>query len=468
MPCDNTSRVADAPLHMAPSKHSPPRQRLGLARLAILLFFAVSGGAYGLEDVIGSSGPGMGLVLILLTPLIWSLPAALMVAELSAAIPEEGGYYVWVKRAMGPFWGFQEGWWSWLQSFVDMAIYPVLFAQYLSTLLSEHFGIAVLAQNEGAHWAVTLAVIWTFVWLNIRGVRSVGNAAVVFGIFILVPLAVMSAVGISHLILHPKAIWLPMTPPGTNLSSAFSVGLYVVMWNYLGWDAASTYAGEIENPQRNYPRALAVALPMVTLAYLLPVVAGLAVDGNWQEWVAGYFPKAASEVGGPWLGVWLAVGGMVFAGGMFNSLLMSYSRVPFAMAADGYFPAALTRLHPRHNTPYVAIVLCGVIYSVFTLSGFSELVVLSVLLYSFALILEFAALVVLRITAPAMPRPYRIPGGWPAIIIVSLLPVAVLGLALASTVAEHGWRSLALPMVTIATGPALYPVLRGRWPGATD
>ena len=78
------------------------------------MFFTVSGGAYGLEDVVGSSGAGMAILLIVLTPLFWSLPTALMVAELATAMPVEGGFYFWVKRALGPFWGFQEGWWSWL------------------------------------------------------------------------------------------------------------------------------------------------------------------------------------------------------------------------------------------------------------------------------------------------------------------------------------------------------------------
>ena len=136
-----------------------PGRKLTLLPLVMVMFFTVSGGAYGLEDLVGSSGPGMALVLIVVTPLIWSLPTALMVAELSTAMPVAGGYYAWVKRALGPFWGFQEGWWSWITSFVDMAIYPVLFADYLNTLLIQQFDNHVLEENAMAHWAVTLVVI---------------------------------------------------------------------------------------------------------------------------------------------------------------------------------------------------------------------------------------------------------------------------------------------------------------------
>src|SRR5712692_8103221 len=113
------------------------RRPVTLLPLVMAMFCAVSGGPYGLEKLIQSSGPGMALLLLVITPLIWSVPAALMAAELSSALPEEGGYYVWVKKALGPFWAFQAGWWSWTNSFVDVAIYPVLFVGYLSPLLHQ-------------------------------------------------------------------------------------------------------------------------------------------------------------------------------------------------------------------------------------------------------------------------------------------------------------------------------------------
>lgn len=100
---------------------------LGLGAICGIIFFSVSGGPYGLEDTIGDGGAGMGILLIVITPFIWSLPTALMVAELGTTMPVQGGYYHWVKTALGPFWGFQVGWWMWVVSWVDMALYPVLF-----------------------------------------------------------------------------------------------------------------------------------------------------------------------------------------------------------------------------------------------------------------------------------------------------------------------------------------------------
>ena len=103
------------------------RRELGVLPLAAIVFFNVSGGPYGIEDTVPTFGPGLTLLLLVLTPLLWSLPVSLAMSELASAMPDEGGYVTWTARAFGPFWGFQVGWWSWLDSFVDVAVYPTLF-----------------------------------------------------------------------------------------------------------------------------------------------------------------------------------------------------------------------------------------------------------------------------------------------------------------------------------------------------
>ena len=105
-----------------------------LLPLIAATYFMVSGGPYGLEDIIGKAGYGRALVLLLVVPLVWSLPTSLMVGELASAVPEEGGYYCWVRRALGGFWGFQEAWLSLAASVFDMAIYPTIFVLYLGRI----------------------------------------------------------------------------------------------------------------------------------------------------------------------------------------------------------------------------------------------------------------------------------------------------------------------------------------------
>ena len=109
-----------------------PRRTLNFASLVALTFFCVAGGAYGIEDAVGAGGPMLALLALLVVPWLWSLPMALMTAELSTAMPEDGGYVIWVQRAFGRFWGFQEGWLSWLCSFADNALYPIMFVDYLA------------------------------------------------------------------------------------------------------------------------------------------------------------------------------------------------------------------------------------------------------------------------------------------------------------------------------------------------
>ncbi len=440
------------------------RRQLRLLPLVALMFFTVSGGAYGLEDVVGSSGPGMAIVLIIVTPIIWSLPAALMVAELGTMLPVQGGYYYWVKVGLGKFAGYLEGSWSWLCTFVDMAIYPVLFADYMANYIPQVAAGAVVLFTIGPfdvdlHWLVCLSVIWPLALLNIRSTKGVGDSSLLFMLFILAPFVVFSVLAIPQLFTNGVNPVEPFTPPDTGLLAAFGAGLWVAMWNYLGWDGLSTVAGEIENPRRNYPRALAISIPLITLCYLLPVLGGLAVSTDWSAWTAGYFPQLAEQVGGVPLGIWLAIGALVSAAGLFSALLLQVSRLPFVMAADGWLPQGLTR-ESRFGTPWVSIVVCAAIYSVFCLGPFQALIVVDVFLYSLALTMEFAALIALRIRAPDLPRPFKIPGGWPALAVVTILPLAIVVFATYQNTVDEGIESMYLAFGSALIPFILYPFLK--------
>ncbi|PYP68271.1 MAG: hypothetical protein DMD36_13150 [Gemmatimonadetes bacterium] len=145
----------------------PPRARSGLrlGPLVAVMYFNVSGGPFGLEGLVGAVGPGVAVLLLLATPLLYSVPEALLVGELASMLPVEGGYYRWVRRAFNRFWGYWNGWLSWVYSLIDMAIYPVLFLQYL------RFFAPGLGRFDA--WLLALALIWGATWLNLRGTRVV-------------------------------------------------------------------------------------------------------------------------------------------------------------------------------------------------------------------------------------------------------------------------------------------------------
>ncbi len=252
-------------------------------------------------------------------------------------------------------------------------------------------------------------MIWVFTYLNIRGAKLVGDSSKLFGVIVLSPFIIMTVIGLFKMQYNPLQ---PFVLPGESAKEALNLGLFVVMWNYLGWDGLSTVAGEMKNPRRDYPKTLIITLPLITLCYLIPVVIGLGVVGvNGVEWTAGAWNEIAKMIGGSWLGILMAIGALVSAAGLFSALLLSVTRIPFVMGEDGYLPKVLFRTHKRYGTPWVSLVVSSAIYSVFILGPFQSLVVVDVTIYAAALLLEFAALVVLRVREPDMERPYRIPGG---------------------------------------------------------
>jgi len=123
--------VAHIFISMKPASGQIPAiiRKIGVLPLAAVIFFTVSGGPYGIEPLIGYAG-SYAIPLLMITPLFWDIPTILVVLELNSMMPVEGGYYEWVKRGLGIKWAFFEGWWTWLYTFVDLAIYPVFFIEY--------------------------------------------------------------------------------------------------------------------------------------------------------------------------------------------------------------------------------------------------------------------------------------------------------------------------------------------------
>lgn len=434
------------------------RRGLGVVPLAAIVFFNVSGGPYGIEDAVAAFGPGLALLLLVLTPLVWSLPVALVMAELASALPDEGGYVTWVRRAFGPFWAFQVGWWSWVDSFVDLAGYPVLFAEYLRHWLP---GMTPLSR-----WLIALAFIWILTGLNIRGVSAVGWGAVGLGLLALAPIVALVITGAGRMRFVP---WEPLAAAGGDLLQNLGLGLAVVMWNYSGWDTPTTCLGETRNPERAFRRALAWSLPVITLAYVLPVGVGLAATGPSEEWGTGALPRIGAQIGGPWLGGWITLGAAFSGAGLFLSLLLTNSRLPFVLAQANQMPPVMAKIHARYGTPWVAVVLSSVIYSAFAAFSFKALVVLNNWLYSLSLLVELAAFLALRQREPGLPRPWRVPGGRAGAWIVVVVPSGLALLAMATA----GLLNTAVAIVVALTGPLAYLWVsqasgsrrQGAWPG---
>jgi len=373
----------------------------------------VSGGTYGTEDVVHGAGYGRAVLILLITPVLWSLPTAFMLGELSSALPAEGGYYAWVRRAMGNCWGFQEAWLSLVASVFDMAIYPTLFVLYLARLFG-WFGLGYRGVWVG------VAVVAACAALNIAGIKVVATTSVWLFCLLSAPFAVI-------VVLAPfkyGALAHAVTKPASTHVDLIG-GLLIAMWNYMGWDNASTIAAEVDQPQRTYPRALLAALLLVAITYVLPVAAMSLTHLSPSAWETGSWADIAGLLGGRLLRIALVLGGMMSAFGMFNALVMSYSRLPYAMALDGMLPKVFARVN-RHKAPWVSIVVLATGWALCLGLGFERLVTLDVLIYGGSLFLEFLALVVLRVTEPNLPRPFKVPGGIFGTILAGALPMLLL------------------------------------------
>jgi len=406
----------------------------------------VSGGTYGTEDIVHGAGYGRAILILLLTPILWSLPTAFMIGELSSALPKEGGYYAWVRRAMGNFWGFQEAWLSLAASVFDMAIYPTLFVLYLERLFpwfSEgHRGLMV-----------GLAVVGVCALMNIAGVKVVSTTSLWLFFALSAPFVAIVCIAPFKF----GALATAVTKP-TNNSIDILTGLLICMWNYMGWDNASTIATEVERPQRTYPRAMLLAVVIVAISYIVPVAAMWMTGLPASAWDTGFWADIAGFMGGPWLRVALALGGMISGFGMFNALVMSYSRLPLAMAQDGMLPKVFGKLQSKTRAPWVAIVVLAVCWAPCLLLGFERLVTLDILLYGASLSLEFAALIWLRIREPELPRPFKVPGGMFGAAAIGIAPLLLLGFSIVRSEHESvlGMSSFAFGMILIGLGVVAY------------
>jgi amino acid transporter len=423
-------------------------KKMRLLPLIAATYFMVSGGPYGLEDIIGKAGYGRALLLLALVPLVWSLPTSLMVGELASALPEEGGYYCWVRRALGGFWGFQEAWLSLAASVFDMAIYPVIFVLYLGRIEP-----AWTAGSRGTLWALAVVVLCA-AW-NLRGARAVGEGSVGLFCLLLSPFVMLTAVGFWKGLAGHHGFSAFRGAPAVGMDFAGAVS--VTLWNYMGWDNASTVAQEVVEPQKNYPKAMLIAAGLVALTYVLPLAAVALVGIPADQFSTGAWTDAAREVVGPWLALCVVLGGTINGFGMFNALMMSYTRVPYALAEEGLLPKVVA-WKTAAGVPAVSVVLCSVAWALALKLSFERLISIDLVLYGAALVLEFVALVVLRVKEPELVRPFKVPGGLRGAVAVGVGPTLLIAFALWAARGERvaGLPALGFAAIVAATGPLVY------------
>jgi len=447
------------------------RVRMRLITAVVFVFTLTCSGAFGMEDVISSSGPGLTLLMILILPLVWSVPMAFVASELGAMVPEAGGLYRWIRRGMGEYWSFQGGWWWTLSLYVDSAVYVALALDYLGAKYPVTDDTLLALGSWGFTWRslIGICVVAAFTFINIRGLELTGWSLSIIQVGVMVPLLVFTVWGIA---VGGGNSFSPILPQGESVLTSLSLGLAIMMWMYAGWESMSTLSGEIQNPQKVIPRALMIGTPLVIATYLVTVYAAVRVarlDGadNWTNmWTGGGvdFVAAAQILGGGVLAYLLLLSAILSNIGLYAGYLATGSRPAYQMSRDRLFPGFFGRTHARWGTPWMAILVMGAVNAVLINFNFSALITIDVFLLMFPYVLIFLTVMILRVREPEVPRSFRVP-----------LPTWALGLWVACPIAiaiialfVNGTDWMIGGLIGILTGPVAYLVFKNVYKGTTD
>jgi amino acid transporter len=437
------------------------RVRMRLFTAVIVVFTLTCSGSFGMEDVVSSSGPGLTLLMILVLPFVWSVPMAFVASELGSMIPEAGGLYRWIRRGMGEYWSFQAGWWWTLSLYVDSAVYIALALDYL--------------QNEYEFDATTraligIAMVAVFTFVNIRGLDLTGWSLTIIQFGVMIPLLVFTVWGFFE---GSGNSFSPLMYEGESLLNSLKLGLAIMMWMYSGWESMSTLAGEIEQPQKIIPKALMIGTPLVIATYFFTVYAAIRIarlDGmdNWMMmWTGGGgvdFVVAAKLVGGATLGYFILLSAVLSNIGLYAGYLATGARPAFQMSRDRLFPKFYGLTHKSWGTPWVAILMMGIVNGVLINFEFDALITIDVFLLMFPYVLIFLTAMILRVKEPDAPRPFRVPLPTWALGVWVFFPIAIAVIALF----VNGTDWMIGGLAGVLTGPIAYLVFKSIYKGTKD
>lgn len=402
------------------------KKKIKLLPLVFLMYMFISGGSFGIEDMIGAAGPGISFLVLLLLPVFWAYPYGLVCAELGAKYPELSGMYGWIKKAFGQFPAYLIGWSTTLANYIDTAVYMVLAMEYLNTALG-------LGLDETKRWALGLAFIVVICFFSLRGVDVLAFSATLSGVIIFLPLVLTVVLAIPRLTVNP---FIPVFGTG-NAAEDINQALLIGIWLYIGYDSLHTFSDEVEGAGPLISKAFLWAVPLAAVVYLVPTFIGLAAVGDWQQWSSTGpvdFIELGRRIGGNFLMVLFSVSAIIGNLSVYASYMSYGSRLIFRMAEDDLFFGKLTKIHPNYGTPYIAIIVSAAITGILTMGTFESLIVIDILLMLVLVITIMLAGIVLRMREDGRRQwdCFRIPVGNKAFTVMSLSPILIAGYVIAS------------------------------------
>lgn len=419
---------------------SHKKTKISLVGLIAMICVTVAGGGFGIEDLVGSVGPGMTMLVFIAIPFVWSLPFGLSSAELSSAYPEDGGMYTWAKEGLGEKAGFVSGWCYTIAGFVEPATFAVLSANYLKMLIP-------VEVNDFIYWLLCACLISLFAVINILGIKLVSNMATVITILAIIPFLVLIVLSFMNIEYSPVK---PIHPQDMSFLEAAGQGLLIGIWFNTGFETISTMSGEIEHGEKLVPKAIVIAVPIISIMYILFVIPALAAVGNWQSW-SSEGPLSFVEIGGILGGAPLRWA-FVVAGGLASMMILceyilAYAHVMASFSRKGQFFQIFSKEHKTRKTPYAAIIILSLVSIVLCTSGsFIEFVGIASILYAVPVIMMFIANIKLRVQNPDLQLPFKVPLGNKTYCIYLCFPIAIYG---ASIFADNWIVGLGLAATSI-------------------
>lgn len=427
--------------------------RMAPIQIAFMLFCLVAAGAFGIEDMISTSGPGLTIAMLIVFGIIWAYPICQTVSELSAIMPSEGGIYVWVKEALGEFWGFCMGWWGTVSIYLSTATYVVLIVDYAADFIPA-------LTDPFIEFIVKLAIVAFFIIMNLLGLKEVGMVSTVLSVLILIAFTVVTIVGFANWEYNPVE---PFTPEGAGIIDSLGGSICIVIWMYCGYECVSNMAGELENPEV-IPKGFKIAMPLIAISYILPTIAGIASVGHWSEWGTeglGYGDVLSQSLGYGW-GVAFLVIAIASQAAIFNSYIASGSRGFFVMADDNLCPRFLVKVSRKRGVPVLSILLLGVTTVIMMNFDFSTLLTVLGPLALMVYVILGLALIIIRKRYPVEERNcWYIKGSTAKVYVMAVLPmvIAVIGLLV------NGTEYFLLGFVSIGSAVVAYIIFKWIYGG---
>lgn len=353
-------------------------------------------------------------------------------AEVGSRFDETGGPYLYAREAFGPTVAFEVGWLIWLARLTAFAANCNLLVSYLGYFWPG-------ASNVFARAGIITFVVILLMSINILGVRQAAIVSNVFTIGKLIPMLIFIAAGLNFL--NPQAYALGPRPS----SGAFSQSVLLLIYAFTGFEMAAIPAGEVRDPQRHLPRALLIAIAVVAVVYILiQVVCVGTLPGLGQS------SKPLADAGTRFLGTAggaiISAGAIISISGNLNIILLSGSRVPFAMAEQQQLPSFVARIHRRFFTPHIAIICTAAIMLVLTLKqSFVQALTISAIARLLTYAATCVALPMLRRTN-APKALFRLPGGT----IISILTLLLAAWLLANSTMKEAITTAIAALVGLA------------------